>query len=235
MKIALLGYGRMGQVIAGVAQRRNIETVMHFDLYRPFQADEATRQALAEVDALLDFTSAEAVLPNVRTATALSIPIVIGTTGWYGELEAARRAVEASAIGLVYGANFSLGVNLFYKIVKRAGELFAAFEDYDPFIEEAHHKMKRDAPSGTALTIQKMLAENYGDRRLPVTSVRAGHIPGMHSVSFDSGVDTIRLEHTARSGEGFAEGALLAASWIVNRRGFYEFQEVLDMILRPNP
>jgi 4-hydroxy-tetrahydrodipicolinate reductase len=153
---------------------------------------------------------------------------VIGTTGWYSRLEEASKIGASSNIGVVYGSNFSLGVNLFYQIVERAAQLFSAFDSYDPFIEEAHHKFKKDAPSGTALVLQKTLAKIYGDRPVPVTSVRAGYIPGTHAVSFDSVVDTIRLEHTARSREGFAEGALLAAKWIAGRKGFYEFREVLE-------
>ncbi|MGH7456025.1 MAG: 4-hydroxy-tetrahydrodipicolinate reductase, partial [bacterium] len=128
----------------------------------------------------------------------------------------------------VYGSNFSLGVNLFYQIVERAAQLFSAFDSYDPFIAESHHKFKQDAPSGTALVLQKLLAKAYGERPIPVTSVRAGYIPGTHAVSFDSAVDTIRLEHTARNREGFAEGAFLAAKWIAGRKGFYEFREMLN-------
>ncbi len=232
MKIALIGYGKMGRLIEEVARRHEMEVVARFSRAHPIRNDEETRRTLHEVTALIDFSAPEAVLENIGTAAALSINMVIGTTGWHSRLEEARKIVESSKLGLVYGSNFSLGVNLFYQIVERAAQLFSAFDSYDPFIEEAHHKFKKDAPSGTALVLQKTLAKTYGDRSVPVTSVRAGYIPGTHVVSFDSAVDTIRLEHTARSREGFGEGALLAAKWITGRKGFYEFREVLEERLR---
>jgi 4-hydroxy-tetrahydrodipicolinate reductase len=228
MKIALLGYGKMGRLVEDVARHHNIETIAHYTRAHPLRADEETRRALTEVTALIDFSVPEAVLKNIRAAAELPVNLVIGTTGWHHQLDEARQIVEKSGIGLVYGSNFSLGVNLFYQIVERAAQLLSAFDSYDPFIEESHHKFKKDAPSGTALTLQKLLAKEYDERPVPVTSVRAGYIPGTHEVSFDSAVDTIRLEHTARSREGFAEGALLAAKWIAGRKGFYEFREVLE-------
>jgi 4-hydroxy-tetrahydrodipicolinate reductase len=232
MKIALIGYGKMGRLIEEVARRQDIEVVARFTRAQPLRVDEQTRQALGDAIALIDFSTPQAVLENIRAAAALSVNLVIGTTGWHNQIEEARKIVESSNIGMVYGSNFSLGVNLFYQIVAHAAQLFSAFDSYDPFIEEAHHKFKKDAPSGTALVLQKVLANEYGERQIPVTSARAGYIPGMHTVSFDSAVDTIRLEHTARSREGFAEGALLAAKWIAGRKGFYEFREVLEERLR---
>jgi 4-hydroxy-tetrahydrodipicolinate reductase len=228
MKIALIGYGKMGRLLEEVTRRHDIEIVARFTRTQPLRVDEQTRQALHDLSALIDFSAPDAVLENIRAAAALSLNLVIGTTGWHSRLEEARKIVEDSNIGVVYGSNFSLGVNLFYQIVERAAQLFSAFDSYDPFIKESHHKFKQDAPSGTALVLQKTLAKVYGDRPVPVTSVRAGYIPGTHAVSFDSTVDTIRLEHTARSREGFAEGALLAAQWIARRKGFYEFREVLE-------
>ncbi len=227
MKIALLGYGKMGHMIAALAPRHGCEVVAHFTREQPLRADQATRQALAGAPTLIDFSVPDAVLGNVRAAAALSLNLVVGTTGWHHQLEEARAIVASSGLGLVYGSNFSIGVNLFYEIVERASQVFAAFEQYDPFVEERHHQFKKDAPSGTALVLQNSLANAYGERQIPVTSVRAGHIPGTHVVSFDSAVDTIRLEHTARNREGFAEGALFAAKWIAGREGFYEFREII--------
>src|SRR5262245_186489 len=185
MKIALLGYGKMGRIVETVAARHGIEIVMHFTRTRPCRSDEETRKALAETT-LVDFSVPEAVLENIRVAAALSLDLVVGTTGWHHQLEAAREIVAGSDIGVVYGSNFSVGVNLFYQIVERAAQLFAAFDGYDPFIQELHHRFKKDAPSGTALVLQKLLAHSYEDRRISVTSVRAGQIPGTHAVSFDS-------------------------------------------------
>ncbi len=139
--------------------------------------------------------------------------------------------VEEKGGALLYGANFSVGVNLFYRIIERAGELFKGLDDYAPFIEEAHHSRKKDAPSGTALRLKEMLAEKL-EREVPVASTRAGFIPGTHRVGFDSLADQITLTHTARSREGFAAGALMAARWIVGRRGVYEFSEAFDEILK---
>ncbi len=230
MKIALIGYGKMGRLMEEVARRRDMDVVARFTRAHPLRVDEPARQALHEVTTLIDFSAPDAVPENIRAAAALSLNMVIGTTGWHSRLEEARKIVESSNIGVVYGSNFSLGVNLFYQIVERAAQLLAAFESYDPFVEEAHHKFKKDAPSGTALVLQKILANELNERPIPVTSVRAGYIPGTHIVSFDSTVDTIRLEHTARNREGFAEGALLAAKWIAGRKGFYEFREMLGFL-----
>ncbi len=232
MKIALIGCGKMGRLIEEAARRQDIEVVARFTRAQPLRVDEQTRQALRDVAALIDFSTPAAVIENIRAAAALSRNLVIGTTGWHKQLDEARKIVASSNIGVVHGSNFSLGVNLFYQIIECAAQFFSAFDSYDPFIEEAHHKFKKDAPSGTALVLQKVLANEYGERQIPVISARAGYIPGTHAVSFDSAVDTIRLEHTARSREGFAEGALLAAKWIAGRKGVYEFREVLQERLR---
>ena len=129
---------------------------------------------------------------------------------------------------MVYGANFSIGVNLFYRLARAAAEIFASFPIYDPFLTEAHHKMKKDAPSGTALEITRQIQPYFADREIPVTSVRAGYIPGAHELGFDSEADTIILRHTARGRQGFAEGALHAARWIAGRKGFFNFADVLQ-------
>jgi 4-hydroxy-tetrahydrodipicolinate reductase len=141
-----------------------------------------------------------------------------------------RRVVEEQRGALVYGANFSIGVNLFYRIVARAAELFEGMEDYAPFIEEAHHARKRDAPSGTALRLRDLLGSRAA--QVSITSTRAGHIPGTHRVGFDSVADQITLTHTARTREGFAAGALHAARWIAGREGVYEFSEMLEEMLK---
>ena len=149
-----------------------------------------------------------------------------------------RNIVEGRGAALVYGANFSIGVNLFYRIVANAAQLFRG-AGYDAFIEEAHHARKRDAPSGTALALQAILSRGGGREEqgtsVPIASTRAGHIPGTHRVGFDSAADQILLVHTSRSRAGFAAGALLAAHWIVGRRGVYAFADILNDILAPEP
>lgn len=228
MKLALIGYGQMGRLVEEVARQQGLEVVGHFTGGRPLRAGKAARLAPGQVDAVIDFSIPEAVGDTVRAAADLGLNLVIGTTGWHHRLEEVRRTAESAGIGVVYGSNFSLGTNLFYRVVERAAEVFSAFASYDPFLQESHHKLKKDSPSGTALRLGKILERHYGERELPITSLRAGHIPGTHAVGFDSAADTVCLEHRARSRQGFAEGALLAAKWIAGRQGFYEFQEVLE-------
>lgn len=228
MRLALIGYGKMGTLVAELAASRGLEVVDRFTGSRPLNSGKATRRSLAGVDALIDFSTPEAVPDTVRAAADLGIDLAIGTTGWQGHLEEVRRLTEDAGIGLVYGANFSLGVNLFYRIVEHAAKLFSTFGDHDPFIEEWHHKFKKDSPSGTALQLRAILARRYGEQELPLTSLRAGYSPSSHSVGFDSVADTIHLEHRARSRQGFAEGALMAARWIAGRQGFYAFDQLLD-------
>jgi 4-hydroxy-tetrahydrodipicolinate reductase len=178
----------------------------------------------------IDFSIADAVPKNAAACARAQLPLVVGTTGWQSQLDEVRRIVERSDSALIYGANFSIGVQMFYRIAARAAELFRSVTTYDPFIEEAHHKRKLDAPSGTALQLKKIAEHGLG-RDVPASSTRAGYIPGTHRLGFDSAADQIRITHEARSREGFAAGALLAAEWIVERKGFYEFSEVFDEIL----
>lgn len=153
--------------------------------------------------------------------------MVVGATGWYGGMNSVRAVVEETGIGLVYGSNFSIGVNVFYRMVETAAQSLKDRPEYDPWIYEIHHRMKLDAPSGTALKLRDLLAAEYGARQICVASARAGAIPGQHTVGWDSEADTITLTHTARSRKGFALGALRAAEWVRARRGLYEFSEVL--------
>src|SRR6185369_2259867 len=164
-------------------------------------------------------------------AAAAGVSIVVGTTGWYDRLDEAQKLVDGSNIGLVYGSNFSIGVNLMFKITRYAASLFSHFASHDPFLEEAHHKFKKDAPSGTALSLKKLVQAQY-DRDVPTSSTRAGYIPGRHTLGFDSEADTLEINHSARTRAGFADGALLAAQWIDGRKGFFEFTEIIDQHLR---
>ena len=232
MKIALIGYGKMGHIVEKLASAHGMEITERFLDVHPLMLDDTTQKALEETSVLIDFSVPKAVIGNIKVCAQLSKNIVVGTTGWYSSLDEAKKVVRKSGIGLVYAPNFSLGVNLFYRIVDRAGEIFKSFENYDPYIMESHHKFKIDAPSGTALVLKQKLEEWYKKRDVSVTSVRAGYIPGSHSVGFDSTVDHVQLTHTARSREGFTEGALLSAKWVEGRKGFYEFRDVLDSMLK---
>lgn len=227
MKLALIGHGKVGRVVEEVARERRVEVVACYTSSHPLRADEATRRQLEGVSALVDFSAPEAVPGTVAAAAELGHPLVIGTTGWLGQLAEVRQRVESAGLGVVWAANFSIGTHIFYRAVEEAARLFAALEGYDPFIEEWHHKFKKDSPSGTALELRRRMARHYGERDIPLTCLRAGYIPSIHSVGFDSEADSVHLEHRARNRRGFAEGALLAVKWIAGRRGFYEFPEVL--------
>ncbi|HXU46983.1 MAG TPA: dihydrodipicolinate reductase C-terminal domain-containing protein [Thermoanaerobaculia bacterium] len=231
MKLALVGYGKMGRVVDDLAAGKGMVVVERFTRARPLSADAATRRALEEVGALVDFSVPEAVIDTVRAAAELSLPLVIGTTGWQSRLGEIRELVESSGIGVVQASNFSLGVNVFYRLVDQAAKIFSALDGYDPFIHDWHHRWKQDSPSGTALEIKRRMALHYGQREVPITCRRAGYVPSEHAIGFDSAADTIHLEHRARNRQGLAEGALLAARWIVHRAGFYEFREALDDLL----
>lgn len=182
---------------------------------------------LRAADVAIDFTVASCVSRNVEACMLAGIPLAEGTTGWLDEIDEIRGMVEERNGAFVYGANFSVGVNLFYKVAGFAAELFARFPEYEAFIEEQHHSRKKDAPSGTALKLKEIVAEHI-KAELSVSSTRAGNIPGTHRIGFDGPADQILLEHTARSREGFALGAITAAEWVVGKKGFFEFSEVLD-------
>ncbi|MBN2417473.1 4-hydroxy-tetrahydrodipicolinate reductase [bacterium] len=231
MNVALIGSGKMGRMIRGMAADYDMTVTAVFDIDDPLRDDDETKRRLDAVPVLIDFTVPDAALPNVRTAALLGKNLVVGTTGWHDSLPAVGEIVRSAGIGVVYAANFSLGVNLFYKIADYAGALFAACSRYEPYLLESHHKAKKDAPSGTALALASILGSAMNRSDIPVTSLRAGYIPGMHEIGFDSRSDTVRLVHSARSREGFADGSLLAARWINGRTGLYRFADVLDDVL----
>ncbi len=230
MKLALLGHGAMGQLVERLAREAGDEVATVLGSREASMHAEELAEILGGHDAAVDFTVAEAVPRHAEACALARVPLVEGTTGWQSQLEEVRGAFEREGGALIYGANFSVGVNLFYRVVALAAGLFQKF-DYAAFIEEAHHSRKRDAPSGTALRLRDLVAEAYGSE-IPVASTRAGHIPGTHRVGFDSAADQVTLTHAARSREGFAAGALVAARWIQGKTGVYEFSETLDEILK---
>jgi 4-hydroxy-tetrahydrodipicolinate reductase len=221
----------MGQLVAAEARKAGDEVGVVVTSKNSEFTFEQLAEPLRGHDAAIDFSVGEAVLRNIEACALADVPLVEGTTGWKQDEEKAREMVHELSGALVYGANFSIGVNLFYRITKQAAALFAAVEGYSPFIEEAHHKRKRDAPSGTAIKLRELTGEHFGPD-IPTSSTRAGYIPGTHRVGFDSEADQVLLTHTARSRQGFASGALLAAHWIVGRKGVFEFGEVIEEILK---
>jgi len=232
VRVAVVGLGKMGREVEAVLRERTHEPVL-------VRRGEAFPSGCAVG---IDFTRAESVASNVAAALAAGARYVVGTTGWQDGMPALRQLVEARQGGLVWAANFSVGVNLFYRIVRDAAALLARFPEYDPYILERHHRQKKDAPSGTARALADILGrsglrraqpemELHGaldDARFHVAAVRAGGIVGDHTVGFDSGGDEILLEHRARTRRGFAAGAVMAAEWIAQRTGFYAFDQVLD-------
>src|SRR5690349_5944088 len=236
MRIALIGNGAMGRLVAEEAKAAGDEVatiVTSKDRHlNPDQLAEKLRGdgKLRGHNVAIDFSVGEAVLKNVEACARAGVPLVEGTTGWKAHEQTARQIVAEHSAALVYGANFSIGVNLFYRIAERAAELFAAVDGYAPFIEEAHHMRKRDAPSGTALQLRDLLAKHLGPD-IPTASTRAGYIPGTHRVGFDSEADQVLLVHSARSRRGFASGALHAAHWIAGKTGVFEFSEVIKDIV----
>jgi 4-hydroxy-tetrahydrodipicolinate reductase len=230
MKLALLGHGRMAREVEQQARQAGHEIGAVITSHNAADG----RRLLPGHTVAVDFSSPGAVIDHVTAAVAAGVPLVEGTTGWQRDEAAVRRIVEQGGGALLHGANFSIGINLFYRLVAHAAQLFCGGAGYDPFIEEAHHAAKRDAPSGTALALQALLARGLGGRTVPVASTRAGHIPGIHRVGLDSAADQVLLVHTARSRAGFAAGALLGARWIAGRSGgggMYAFADVLDDIL----
>jgi 4-hydroxy-tetrahydrodipicolinate reductase len=234
MRIALFGYGKMGHEIDSVAREQGETIAQVFDEFRLVQAD-----ALGDVDVCIDFSTPDAVVGNIRAAIQAKKDIVVGTTGWNQHLPEFRDTVKD--IGLLYSSNFSLGMNYFFRMVKRAAELMNHAENYDPSIHEIHHRQKMDSPSGTALTLARILIDGI-DRKteiltgppagaikpgmLHVSSTRVGTVAGTHTVSFDSSEDLIELTHVAKTRRGFAMGALAATRWLHGRKGIYTMDDV---------
>jgi 4-hydroxy-tetrahydrodipicolinate reductase len=234
MRIALFGYGKMGHEIESVAREQGETIAQVFDEFRLVRAD-----ALGDVDVCIDFSTPDAVAGNIRAAIQARKDMVVGTTGWNQHLPEFRDTVKD--MGLLYSSNFSLGMNYFFRMVKRAAELMNHAENYDPSIHEIHHRQKMDSPSGTALTLARILVDGI-DRKteiltappagaikpgmLHVSSTRVGTVAGTHTVSFDSSEDLIELTHVAKTRRGFAMGALAAARWLHGRTGIYTMDDV---------
>lgn len=236
MKIALLGYGKMGHMIEVEAKKKGFEISATIDSYAkdashfissPADIVAALQETKSEV--VIDFTHPDAAFENIKAIIPLGIPLVVGTTGWLSHLDEVQNLVAKHSSSLFYAANFSIGVNLFYKVVAEAAKVFSSYDDYDVALWEAHHNQKADSPSGTALELAKLVLKNHSGKtemhfdafhekpkahQLHVSSTRCGSVPGTHTVFFDSNADSIELLHRARSREGFALGAVHAASWL---------------------
>jgi 4-hydroxy-tetrahydrodipicolinate reductase len=219
-RLAIVGYGKMGRLIEQLAPEYGFTVHARLDL------NDDLRQAEG-ADVAVEFTLPSAVVKNVEALSSLRIPVVTGTTGWTDQMDRVRAAVEQHRTGLVWSPNFSIGVNVFFRVVREAARLLESEPQYGAWAWEIHHHTKKDAPSGTLLRlVEEMEAAGYS-RPIDTSANRAGAHPGTHEIGFDSAADTITLRHAARSREGFARGALKAAQWLPGKRGIFKFEDVL--------
>lgn len=226
MNFILLGHGKTGSLVADIAREVG-HSVRVIEAEENSNGAALTSDSLAGVDAVIDFTTPEAVIHNIEACARAGANIVVGTTGWYGQMEKVQRLVEQSGIGMVWASNFSIGVNLFFHIVHTAAR--ALEHGYTGSIMERHHTQKKDAPSGTAVVLQRIV-ESVSKKKLEITSVREGDTVGMHVLMLDSPADSILLTHDAKNRRGFAQGAVRAAEWIAGKKGFYEFTSIFDQL-----
>ena len=226
-RIAIVGYGKMGRLIEQLAPEYGFETALKLDEFNNGNFEGLTPENFRGIDVAIDFSIPSAVPQNAGRIAALGVNLVIGTTGWQEHMDRVRAAVESHGTGAVWSPNYSVGVNAFFRLVAEAARLLAAQPEYGSWAWEIHHSAKKDAPSGTLLKLVEEMRKAGYARAIDVSSNRAGAHPGTHEIGFDSPADGITLRHTARSREGFARGALKAAQWVVGKRGFHEFAEIV--------
>lgn len=217
--LAIVGYGKMGRMIDQLASEYGFNVTARIDVNR--------EESLDNVNVAIEFSTPAAVLDNIKKVASRHIPVVVGTTGWLDHMDEAKKIVAGNDSALIWSPNFSIGVNVFQRVVAEAARLLKDEKEYGAWAWEIHHITKKDAPSGTLLKLVDAMKKAGYSREINVSSNRAGAHPGTHEIGFDSLADTISLRHTARSREGFARGALKAAQWIVGRKGFYEFGDAL--------
>ncbi|MEB0249317.1 MULTISPECIES: 4-hydroxy-tetrahydrodipicolinate reductase [unclassified Mucilaginibacter] len=246
MKIALLGYGKMGKIIEKIAHDRKHEIVLKIDNNN---LDELTTENLQKADVAIEFSTPATVLGNIESCFKAGVPIVVGTTGWHHEMEQIKEQCEYQKASFIYATNFSVGVNVFFHVNKILAKLMNNYPYYDVQVEEIHHTQKLDSPSGTAITIAEGIIDNLDSKKgwknvvisdekpddetiaandLLIESLRIENVPGTHTVIYDSEIDTIEFKHTAHNRNGFALGAVLAAEWIKDKKGFYSVEDMFD-------
>lgn len=245
MKIVLLGYGKMGQLIEKFALKRGHEVVLVVDANN---RNEVGVEEIAGADVAIDFSTPDAALENISLCFEADVPIVVGTTGWYEHLQEVKEICIEADQSLLYGSNFSIGVNIFFHINRMLAKAMAPYQQYDVQVEEIHHVHKLDAPSGTAITIAEGIIDNSPIKNswvnevvgspnegvvtkpneLLIESLRIEEVPGTHTVLFSSEVDQIEFKHTAHNRDGFALGAVVAAEWLHGKKGFYQVTEMFD-------
>jgi len=232
MKIALLGYGKMGQVIEKIALQRGHEIVLRKSI-------EDTFDGLENADVAIDFSAPDAAIENISTALKLGIPVISGTTGWLSEYENMVQLCKEKNSAFISSSNFSLGVNIFFELNEYLAKIMSKFDAYKVEIEEIHHTQKLDSPSGTAIslangiiknsTYENWTLENPMSNEIVIDAKRIENVPGTHTVSYNSDVDLIEMKHLAHNREGFALGAVIAAEWILGKKGVFTMKDVLNI------
>jgi len=247
MNIALLGYGKMGKIIEKIAIDRKHNIVLKID---HDNQHELTAENLKKADAIIEFTTPASVLSNIQHCFDAGVPVVVGTTGWYEHLAQVKQKCTEAGSTLLYASNFSVGVNIFFHLNKTLAKLMNNYPYYDVQVEEIHHTQKLDSPSGTAITIAEGIIDNIDRKKewinvltaegndadesnitnnqVLIESFRIDSVPGTHTVIYDSEVDTIEFKHTAHNRNGFALGAVLAAEWVHNKKGFFSVEEMFN-------
>ncbi|WP_285268556.1 4-hydroxy-tetrahydrodipicolinate reductase [Kaistella rhinocerotis] len=231
MKIALVGYGKMGKIIDGIATSRGHEIVSRLN-------ETPTSENLNDPDVVIEFSNPEVAFQNIKTCLEQSIPVICGTTGWLTQKPEVERIAAANNTSFLYGSNFSLGVNLFFALNEKLADLMKNFSEYNVQLEEIHHTHKKDAPSGTAISLAEGIIKNNpnfsawkleetAEDQLGIFAIREDEVPGTHSVFYRSDVDEIEIKHTAFSRDGFALGAVIAAEWIQGKTGNFTMNDVL--------
>jgi 4-hydroxy-tetrahydrodipicolinate reductase len=229
MKLLLVGYGKMGQLVGDLAGQYGCEVAGVIDPVSPRHGGGPDAAAWNGVDVAIDFSTPESITTNLPVLARRGINLVVGTTGWAPHEGALRQVVNEAGIGVVVAPNFSTGVVLFDAIAAHAAKLFAAQQEFGAFLHEAHHAAKKDAPSGTALLLKRSMEQAGFPRPIDVAASRAGFIPGTHTVGFDGPAETVTLTHTARDRTAFARGALGAAKWVRGKRGWFTMKDVLGI------
>ena len=233
MKIALLGYGKMGKTIERIALERGHSIVAIID-------KDTSDTDFSKADVAIDFSIPSEAFNNIKKSFDSNVPIVSGTTGWLEHYESAVKLCKEKDGAFIYASNFSLGVNLFFELNKKLASIISRIKEYDVSLEEIHHTQKLDAPSGTAITLAEGIIENSdkeswrlgvteSDKEIPIISKREGTVPGTHIVKYTSSVDEIEIKHTAKSRDGFALGAVIAAEWLVGKKGVYTMKDILGL------
>ncbi len=245
-KIAIVGYGKMGQVIARIAKERGHQIVIIDPHHSGAEFKDVTAESMIGVQVGIEFTNPEVVISNINKFNTLQIPLVVGTTGWYHEIDLIKQQVVTAKNALIYASNFSVGVNVFFKVVEAAARIINKFPEFDISGLDIHHNKKVDSPSGTAMTAAQILIDNIGRKSSAVyekldrapksheihfASLRSGNVPGTHQIFLDSPAESVNIEVVARNREGYALGSIIAAEWLYDKIGFFKFEDLIDQII----